>query len=313
MDLLRLRIFTAVAEEETITRAAERIHLSQPAVSAHIKALESEVGAALFRRSNRGLELTQCGKMLLPKARRILEEAAQFRSLSRQLRGQPEGTLTVGSNADPALSRIGPVAQHLASANPLVKLSFQMHNSRYAWRAIQSGEADAAFLVAPRLSDKMECLRLKELWYRVVGPCSWKARVEHASVEELARMPWVTPPNGSAYAAMIADLFRNQGREMESASFADNDTLIRALVEAGVGISLAREDVATRHVDVGAMCVAGTVRIRADLVFVYARSRSGDPAVVALLEAVKAVWPDRLRSSDGPHEAGAGSPGAAER
>ena len=85
IDLVQLRTFVAVAEEQHLTRAAERLHVSQSAASAHVRAVEDNLGSQLFIRTNRRLELTRAGQLLLQKAKNLLNEEALFMSFAREL------------------------------------------------------------------------------------------------------------------------------------------------------------------------------------------------------------------------------------
>ena len=87
LELYQLRTFLAVAETRHLTRAAERVHLSQPAVSAQLKALEEELGVQLFERLHGGMELTVTGGQLLQHAERVLGAAEELREAAGRLRG----------------------------------------------------------------------------------------------------------------------------------------------------------------------------------------------------------------------------------
>ena len=107
IDLAQLRTFVAVAEEQHLTRAAERLHISQSAASAHVKAIEESLDVQLFVRTNRSLELTRAGTLLLGRAKVLLNEATVFTSFALEVRGKIEGHLVIGSGSDPGSSRIG--------------------------------------------------------------------------------------------------------------------------------------------------------------------------------------------------------------
>jgi DNA-binding transcriptional LysR family regulator len=96
VDLRHLRYFVAVAEEKHFGRAAQRLHIVQPALSMQIRSLEEEIGGALFVRTSRNVELTQAGSLLLVEARRTLAQAERTKDIvQRSLRGET-GTVRVG-------------------------------------------------------------------------------------------------------------------------------------------------------------------------------------------------------------------------
>ncbi len=110
MDLTQLRAFISVAHEGNLTRAAEKLHLTQPAVSLQIKALQESLGLALFNRSAAGMVLTAEGNTLLPLAERILADVQELRRHATGLRSSENalsGSLAIGTILDPEFIRLG--------------------------------------------------------------------------------------------------------------------------------------------------------------------------------------------------------------
>ena len=96
-DLKPLRCFVALADELNFSRAAERVHLTQPALSSQIRSLEARLGFALCHRTTRRVALTDRGSALLPAARRLIEEGRRLDALAAELRGAPRRKLTLGA------------------------------------------------------------------------------------------------------------------------------------------------------------------------------------------------------------------------
>jgi DNA-binding transcriptional LysR family regulator len=96
MELRRLRYFVAVAEELSFNRAAQRLHISQPPLSNQIKQLEEELGVLLFKRSSRGVRLTEAGELLLEEARRILIQLDQAARMVERVGSGKVGRLSLG-------------------------------------------------------------------------------------------------------------------------------------------------------------------------------------------------------------------------
>jgi DNA-binding transcriptional LysR family regulator len=97
-----LRYFAAVAEELHFTRAAERLYVSQPALSKQVRALERQLGVELFRRDRQGVTLTAAGTALLPHARRVLDAWTEGAAAVERARAAERGTLVVGMSTSPA-------------------------------------------------------------------------------------------------------------------------------------------------------------------------------------------------------------------
>src|SRR6201995_761293 len=107
MELRQLAVFVAVAEEGSFTRAADRLHVVQSAVSAGVRNLERELGASLFDRSTHRVELTNAGEALLPEARATLTAATAARDAVDAVRGGIRGTVLLGTMQAQGMRAVG--------------------------------------------------------------------------------------------------------------------------------------------------------------------------------------------------------------
>ncbi len=293
MDLVQVRTFVAVAEEQHLTRAADRLHISQSAASAHVRAIEESFGVKLFARTKRGLELTNSGSILLREAKDLLNHAMVLASRARELAGHVSGSLNVGCNSDPILSRIAGIVSAMRSGSPAVHLSLHARNSSATRQGLQNGELDVGVLIGRTSDDGLEYLVLRSVAYRIAGPAAWQEDIDSAGWNALARMPWITPiGNSLAYARMIQELFADRGLQRNTVVETDNDVLIRSMVVAGVGLSLVREDHAQEAQKLGQMAVSPIAAAHSDLLVAYPARRSGDPLIKAFASATRQEWPD---------------------
>ena len=170
MELYQLRTFAAVAEEGHLTRAAERLHLSQPAVSGHIKALEQELDVRLFERTATGMVLTEPGRQLLTHANKVLTAAEGVKRAAQQLHTEVSGLLHVGTVADPADNRLGAVLSAAVKRHPLLRLELHQTMSGTARESVREGRLDAAFFFGDVPTPPLMALPLRQLIYRVAAP-----------------------------------------------------------------------------------------------------------------------------------------------
>lgn len=150
MELRHLRYFVAVAEEGHITRAAERLGMQQPPLSQQIKALEDELGAQLFRRKPRGVELTDSGRALLDDARAIFNHLEHAVATTRRTARGEQGRIAVGFTSSAPFHPFVPrVIRAFREASPLVALTLEESGTTELIDDLRHERLDAAFIRTP--------------------------------------------------------------------------------------------------------------------------------------------------------------------
>jgi DNA-binding transcriptional LysR family regulator len=149
IDLRRLRYFVAVAEELHFGRAARRLNLSQPPLSVQIRELEREIGAPLFSRTQRRVELTDPGRVLLDEAQRLIAQAdAAIERTRRSARGEV-GHLSIGFVSTADYSLLPPLVRRFRARNPDVTLNLRELTGDRQLALLASGEVDLGLAIAP--------------------------------------------------------------------------------------------------------------------------------------------------------------------
>lgn len=298
LDLSPLRTFAAVVQLGHLTRAAERLHISQPTASNHIRALENQFGLRLFLRTARGLEPTAAGLQLAKAANRVLSAAAELINNVRALQTSEAGRLSLGTLPDPHANRMPPLISWLRERHPLIELNVEVSNSLATTEGIRRGQLDAGIFVARELKDPLEGIVLRQLDFVVTGPFHWRDRLEQSDWQELAALPWIVSPQGTSNAELCDLLFRRRGLQLNAALEVDNDELMRSLIEAGVGVGFVRTELAKEGEAMGKFSTAPMTASRSQLFFGHSRSRTSDPLIRLLQSAVQQVWGSVGRTSD---------------
>ena len=289
IDLVQLRTFITVAEEQHLTRASERLNMSQSAASAHIRAIEDRLGMQLFIRTNRSLELTPTGQAIAEKARELLREETLFVSFAREMRREVEGKLVLGTSSAPG-TRVGEMLTRLHEKNPLVSVDFRARPSSGTRQGLSSGELDVGVLLCVPMDPAFTYHKLTTVQYRIAGPAAWKDAIEEAGWMALAALPWLTPSASSAYSAMIAKLFADKGLELNSIMQFDNSSVGYAALKAGAGMMLLREDDALEGERDGSLALSPIAHAEVDLSVAYQTARAKDPLIRAFVDAAASVW-----------------------
>lgn len=149
MELRHLRYFVAVADELHFRRAAERLHVAQPAVSEQVRKLEDELGVRLFDRSERSVSLTDAGAALLTEARRVLHDAEAARLAARHASGRATGRLRIGYMPACLPSRVPRALRRLATEMANLHSTLEPGNGVELLQAVRAERLDAAVVSLP--------------------------------------------------------------------------------------------------------------------------------------------------------------------
>src|SRR6185436_7650292 len=147
MELRHLRYFVAVAEEQNVTRAAARLHVSQPPLSRQIRDLEGELGIALFEHGAKSVRLTEAGRVFLNEARAVLRRADEAVQMAKAVAQGQQGEIHVGFAPSLAVELLPRALRHFQEASPGVRVQLHDMSTREMLRGLREGKLHLALLV----------------------------------------------------------------------------------------------------------------------------------------------------------------------
>src|SRR5579875_3550879 len=259
MENFRLKVFRTVAEEASFRRAAERLNLSQPAVSQQIHALEEETSATLFDRSHGRVRLTDAGAVLLRYARKGARLAAETRAALEATRGETAGELRVGASMTVAQYILPRILGAFLQANPRVELAVASGNTERILQALTEGKIDVGLIEGPASSREVFRQRFfEDRMVLIVGRDSPWRRTSTLPVRELCDVPLLMRERGSGSRRVVELALRRAGlkrRDLRIAMDLDSIVAIISAVEAGLGAGFVSEWAIRKEVRLGTVRV----------------------------------------------------------
>ncbi|GGT07626.1 LysR family transcriptional regulator [Streptomyces kurssanovii] len=248
MQLQQLLYFVAVAETRHFTRAAERVHVSQPSLSQQIRALEKDLGADLFARARGNIALTDAGETLLPLARRILADADTARREVQELAQLRRGRVRLGATPSLCTGLLPEVLRTFHDLHPGIELLIEESGSHDLVRELARGSLDLALVVLPLPSPSPALTTVELLKEDLVVVSSPQAQEPRRPVRiaDLAGEPLVMFRHGydlreltvaACRAAGFEPTFTVEGGEMDA---------VLGFVRAGLGVAVVPRTVAER-------------------------------------------------------------------
>lgn len=299
-DPQTLRAFVAVAREGNVSRAAQQLHLSQPAVSLQLKSLAESTGLQLFTRTPQGLVLTRDGAALLPQADRALAALHDFGQAALGLQTTVRGRLRIGTILDPEFIRLGAFLKVLVESAPQIETELRQGMSGEMLGLLTRQELDVGFclgqpdsLAGGKPGDPtpaFEARALTHFTYRVLAPAGWGPQVLGRDWRALAALPWLATPPASAHHRLLASAFEPLGLEPKRVALVDQEASMLDLVKSGVGLSLVRDSIAIRESQAHGLVIADKVGLDCVLSFVCLKSRAAEPVVAAAWKALEVAW-----------------------
>jgi DNA-binding transcriptional LysR family regulator len=243
MELRHLRYFVAVAGEENVSRAALKLHVSQPGLSRQIRDLEDEIGFQLLARSAKSVRLTEAGKVFLAEARAVLQHADDAVKKARAAAAGTTGEINVGYAPSLTVQVLPQALRVFQEKFPGVRVA--LHDLSTEEMLAQLGEKKLQVALTVRPPAKLlRGLKFEELAHYemcvAVAPKNLLAKMKSVSLEQISREPLIAYSHKDypEYHKMLEKLFAPVGRRPKIAGEHDGVTSIVAAVEAGRGFAL---------------------------------------------------------------------------
>lgn len=289
MDTQSLQAFIAVADCQSFSLAGEQLHLTQPAISKRIATLEHQTGAKLFDRINRRVSLTEAGRLLLPRARQILQMVEDSRRTLSNLSGSVEGNLTLATSHHVGLHRLPSVLKAFTQHHPDVDLDLRFMDSEQAYHGVVAGEIELAVVtLSPRPNHQVESV---PVWIDrlrfVAAPDHPLAGHDSLSLAALVNHPAVLPGPLTFTRDIVINSFTQAALTIEVALSTNFLETLKMMASIGLGWSVLPESMIDDEIVVLPVDHPPIVRRLGYLIHKERTLSNAGRAMIAELEALK--------------------------
>jgi len=240
MDIPGLKAFIAVTEAQSFSIAAEKMHLTQPAVSKRIAALEVELNCQLFDRIGKKVMLTEAGNLLFPRAKSILSEISNTQRQLSNLTGEIAGTLSIGTSHHIGLHRLPSILREYSTLYPNVQMDLRFMDSEEACEHVLQGKLELGIVTLP--PDNNKNLNIEQIWS---DPLDVLVSNEHpllnqkiVSLETLSHYPAILPSETTFTRRLVEHHFQNQQLDINVSISTNYLETIKMMVSIGLGWSV---------------------------------------------------------------------------
>ncbi len=278
----QLRLFLAVAENGGVTRAAEAIAVSQPAVSKAVQDLERDVGVPLLERVGRGVRLTEAGEILADYARRIFVLAEEGRRAMEEVRGVERGSLAVGASTTIGIYLLPRALGAFHRRHPGIALSLDIGNTEQVLARLAAGELDLALVEGPVDDAAFEVVPYRpDDLVLIAAPDHPFARAGTVDPADLAAAPFLMREPGSGTRAVVEAALAARGIRPSVAMALGHTEAIKQAVAAGLGVSILSRLTVEREVAQGLLAVVPIRGAAISRTLLIARRRGSRPSAAA--------------------------------
>lgn len=286
METQNLLAFLHVAQSGSFSVAAEQLHLTQPAVSKRVATLEEQLSVRLFDRIGRQVLLTEAGRILLPKARHILQTVREARLELGNLSDQVGGELSLGTSHHIGLHRLPPVLKNYVRRYPEVDLKLAFLDSEQAVDQVLSGSVELAVITLP--PESLPNIHAVEVWddplQFVVSPSHPLAGVRSPDLSSLTQYPAILPEAHTFTARIVTELFAQQGLPLSIKLASNFLETIKMMVSIDLGWSVLPNTLIDGQLKV--LPLSG-LSLQRSLGFIHHRDRSLSNAAKGFIDLIQ--------------------------
>ena len=291
MDIQHLKAFIAVACTKNLTQAAEKLFLSQPAVSAQIKALESDVGTALFVRTNNGMQLTRAGEVLLPEAEALLQHKHRLEQFAQTLSADYVHSVQLGIIHPIESRKVTALTRCIVEQEPKTQLHIHYGMSIEILSRLLAKKIHAGFFLGHIDQRNLQVHFLEHVNYSLICPQSQLQRIRDNLPKSLNDSTWIEMSGISSSYKNLQQFWHRHKLNPKKQIICDYPQTIIDLAVAQQGLAMVPKHSALEAVGQGNdIAVLDEFEQHLPLHFIYLDEFSEDPAVTLLLENVQRLW-----------------------
>lgn len=292
MDFRQLESFVTIAKMKNFSQAAEKLFLTQPALSNHISKLENELGVTLFERNNKKTELTPAGKVFFISAQAMLNQRESAVLDLNDYQGKIEGMLEIGTSSVPGQYLLPDILTRFNVHYPHVIYNIHYLNSKQVIASILSGEMDFGIVGVNPNNSSLTSEKIAEDVLVAIAPNRPPFDVmESISAEELLNYRMLLRQEGSGTRQALENALNQYFKEkvrLKTVAYIDNNEMIYICVKKGLGISVVSNLAVADKASVGQLKILQLkdLQIKRSFYFVYPKSRTLSPLVKCFKEFV---------------------------
>lgn len=278
MDIQELEAFWWIAQTGSFNRAAERLYLTQPSVTARIQALEKELGQALFERKPRGVRLTDAGRVLLPHAERVLQDIRKARQAVNDLQSATGGTLALGSALTTSTYTLPDILTRFKAAHPAVEVAVRTGRSNQIQQMVLEDTVQIGLVHSP-LASQPDVLALPlydEPIVLIVQPRHPLADRKVVTPEQLVNEPFITSDRSAGYWSLVEQFLAGVGLVPRVTMELDSIETTKKMVMCGLGLSLLPRSTVENELRSGSLAIvplSDTAHLSRQTLLIYRRGK----------------------------------------
>lgn len=290
MDLYQLRGFYEIARERSFTRAADKLFLTQPAISLQIKALEGELGQLLFDRQRREISLTAAGEVLYDHVRQIFAHLDEARSEIAALREELGGRLVIGTSDTNCTYILPGLLEEYCQRYPRVELDIRNRMSLEIASLVAADEVDIGLVTLPvRHRDVCERVLFQRREVLVCRPDHPLGKRKRVRLDAMIEFPLLALQRGSTSRQLLDAALAERQLQPQIAMELGSIEVLKRFVEIGLGIAIVPRVAIDVEVERGSLCAVRVDGLRAGQVgTIERRHRRPSAAAAAFIELIQA-------------------------